>query len=284
MADRAIKVAVLEGDFAALSNLGLPLSVSLQLQEMGLKLSTALWTVRSTSSGFSVSLFWPNESVTVGRRKRRRRSTKAKTLGTNAANQYLEPTASPAESPKSSKSGTTPIEAHPALIRDKSPTPTPKQSTAESQSPIPDKSPSPASNQSTADSQSPASTDESGATSDGVDLTTCSNMDFEIRDGCPGVSYHDPENVAGWTPVVGRQRRELPDFVLRRFPPDHPMRKSHSRDQSDVSSSEDEELCIPAGANVHFNIYEGTPGLQIRTRCTSSWTPIASRTRSKSKV
>ena len=82
----------------------------------------------------------------------------------------MEPTASPAESPKSSKSGTTPIEAHPALIRDKSPTPTPKQSTAESQSPIPDKSPSPASNQSTADSQSPASTDESeaGATSDGV--------------------------------------------------------------------------------------------------------------------
>ena len=136
MADRAIKVAVLEGDFAALSNLGLPLSVSLQLQEMGLKLSTALWTVRSTSSGFSVSLFWPNESVTVGRRKRRRRRrAKAKTLGTlgtNAANQYLEPTASPAESPKSSKSGTTHIEAHPVLIRDKSPTPTPtpKQSSS----------------------------------------------------------------------------------------------------------------------------------------------------------
>ena len=114
----------------------------------------------------------------MGRRKRRRRRrAKAKTLGTlgtNAANQYLEPTASPAESPKSSKSGTTPIEAHPALIRDKSPTPIPKQSTAESQSPIPDKSPSPASNQSTADSQSPASTDESGATSDGVDLTSYS--------------------------------------------------------------------------------------------------------------
>ena len=35
MADRAIKVAVLEGDFAALSNLGLPISVSIQLQEMG---------------------------------------------------------------------------------------------------------------------------------------------------------------------------------------------------------------------------------------------------------
>jgi hypothetical protein len=87
-------VAVLEGEFAALRNLGLPLSVSLQLQEMGLKLSTALWTVRSTSSGFSVSLFWPNDTgVTVGRHKRRR--AKAKSLGTKAANQYLEPTVQP---------------------------------------------------------------------------------------------------------------------------------------------------------------------------------------------
>ena len=55
MADRAIKVSVLEGNFA-LRNLGLPLSVSIQLQEMGLRLPDALWTVRSSSSGFSVSL------------------------------------------------------------------------------------------------------------------------------------------------------------------------------------------------------------------------------------
>ena len=59
MADRAIKVSVLEGNFAALCNLGLPLSVSIQLQEMGLRLPDALWTVRSSSSGFSVSLFSP---------------------------------------------------------------------------------------------------------------------------------------------------------------------------------------------------------------------------------
>ena len=107
MADRAIKVAVLEDDFAALCNLGLPLSVSLQLQEMGLKLPTALWTVRSSSSGFSVSLFWPSKSDSVRRHKRRRRRAKAKSKSTNAANQCLEPTASPAESSKSSKSSTT---------------------------------------------------------------------------------------------------------------------------------------------------------------------------------
>ena len=236
----AIKVTVLEGEFAALGNLGLPLLVSLQLQEMGLKLSTALWT-EVIHFWVSVNLFWPNVSSTVRRHKRRR--AKAKSLGTNTANQYLEPTASTAESPKSSKSGTTPIDAHPALPRDKCPTPTPKQSTAESQSPAPDKSPSPASNQSTAESQPPASTDESAA-SGGIDLTTCSNVDLEIRDGCPGVSYHDPENVAGWTSVFGRRRkrRKLSDFVLHRFPPHHPLRIAHSCDQSDLSSSEDKEL------------------------------------------
>ena len=53
--------------------------------------------------------------------------------------------------------------------------------------------------------------------------------------------------------------------------------------QSDDSSSGDEELTIPTGANVQFSVNEGTPGLQIRTRYTSSWTPIASRTRSSVK-
>jgi len=49
----------------------------------------------------------------------------------------------------------------------------------------------------------------------------------------------------------------------------------------DDSSSGDEELTIPTGATVQFSVNEGTPGLQIRTRYTSSWTPIATRTRSK---
>ena len=57
MAGRAMKVAVLEGDFVALCNLGLPFSVSYQLQEKGLKLLDVLWTVKSSTSGFSVSLF-----------------------------------------------------------------------------------------------------------------------------------------------------------------------------------------------------------------------------------
>ena len=57
MAD-SIKVVVLENEFAALCRLGLPVSLSLQLQQSGLKLADALWTARSSGSGFSVSLYW----------------------------------------------------------------------------------------------------------------------------------------------------------------------------------------------------------------------------------
>ena len=42
MADKSIKVAVLEGDFAAICDLGFPFSLGLQLQSTGLKLSEAM--------------------------------------------------------------------------------------------------------------------------------------------------------------------------------------------------------------------------------------------------
>ena len=40
------KVVFLETEFAVLSRLGLPISLSLQLQQSGLKLADALWTAR----------------------------------------------------------------------------------------------------------------------------------------------------------------------------------------------------------------------------------------------
>ena len=57
-----------------------------------------------------------------------------------------------------------------------------------------------------------------------VDLTICSKVQFEMRDG------EDTENTAGWTPVIGRCRKkpQLPPYVLRRFPPDHPLRRNQS--------------------------------------------------------
>ena len=78
-------MTVLEGVSASLSALGLPLPVCLQLQLSGLKLSEAMWTAKSSSAGFSVSLFWPSLEQQVGgvvtaipKRKKRRRH-KAKT-------------------------------------------------------------------------------------------------------------------------------------------------------------------------------------------------------------
>ena len=52
-------MAVLEGDYADLCSLGLPLALSLQLQLLDLKLSGALWSAKASTSGFSVSLYWP---------------------------------------------------------------------------------------------------------------------------------------------------------------------------------------------------------------------------------
>ena len=47
--------------------------------------------------------------------------------------------------------------------------------------------------------------------SNNVDLT---KVQFQLRDGVSGVSYQDAENTAGWTPVIGRCRKEpqLPMF------------------------------------------------------------------------
>ena len=189
MSDRAIKVAVLGGDFAALNNLG-SLSHKFTASGDGSEAIYCSVDCEINSSGFSVSLM--KVSLWEGAKGELRLRPRYQVL------MLLVNTWSPLLTLLSlSKSGITPIDAHPALSSHKSPTP--KQSTAESESPAPDKSPSPASNQST----TAASTDESGAVCDGIDPTTCSNVDFEIRDGCPGVSYHHSENVPGWTPDGG---------------------------------------------------------------------------------
>ena len=46
-----MKVAVLEGDFAQLSAMGLPLAVAVQLQQSALRLKDALWTAKHSGSG-----------------------------------------------------------------------------------------------------------------------------------------------------------------------------------------------------------------------------------------
>ena len=84
MADKSIRVAVLEGDFAGLSAAHSHFN-SLQLQQSALKLPDAMWTAKSTAGGFSVSFFWPSVSSQtrcdkekIKKRRKRKRKTKAK--------------------------------------------------------------------------------------------------------------------------------------------------------------------------------------------------------------
>ena len=66
MANKPIKVVVLEGHFASLPALGFPLALSLQLQQSCLRLTDAMWTPKSTNDGFSVCLFWPAPDLKSG--------------------------------------------------------------------------------------------------------------------------------------------------------------------------------------------------------------------------
>ena len=83
--------------------------------------------------------------------------------------------------------------------------------------------------QSSGSSNSPASIDSSLSTSeseDGVDLTACPNVSFELRDGLAGVRLKTQI-----TPLVGHlwlaggknDLNYLLHFKLRRFPLNHPL-------------------------------------------------------------
>ena len=115
-----------------------------------------------------------------------------------------------------------------------------------------------------------------------VDLLSCTEVAYEKREDTHGVAYCDASNMYQWTPVVGKKRRRtpLPDYMLRRFPP-HRRQELQMISSDSESSDSDQPLDIPEKASVKFAVCDGKPGLQVRTRNTSNWTPIASRTRAK---
>ena len=71
-----------------------------------------------------------------------------------------------------------------------------------------------------------------------VDLASCSEIQYEVKDGINGVAYSLSEGDSGWTPVVGKKRR-VPDYIRCRFPPDHPI---HNSPESDSDSTPEEDL------------------------------------------
>ena len=272
MVDRAIKVAVLEGDFAAICDLGLPFSLSLQLQSFDLKLSEALWTAKSSSSGFSVNLYWPSGAVTEKvkpkRKKRRRKRPKA-----SITNTVTDVATSPASA--------SPFNGHSDIL-------TPNKAQSNEDANCDSKSLNTIASQPEAipaiQETSSASTTGSDPESE-VDLLLCDSISYEKRGVTHGVSYHNSaNNKHGWTPVVGRRKKKtpLPEHVLRRFPPQRRVELQSVSSDSE-SSGPDEPLLIPDSASVEFVVHNSQPGLHVKTRGTMNWTPIASRTRARLK-
>ena len=192
MADRSIKVAVLEGDFAGLSAAGFPLSLCVQLQRSALKLTDALWTAKSSAGGFSVSFFWPSVPSQLcydkQEKKKRRRKRKRKTMAKSSAQCEHASAKTTAEL---QPSPTTPTDAHlgpeSEAKQDNSQTSTSTQVNLEK----------------------------------GIDLNSCSNVRYDKRGTVHGVTYSIGDKE-GWTPVIGkRAKRSVPLHLLRLRAPPH---------------------------------------------------------------
>jgi hypothetical protein len=119
-----------------------------------------------------------------------------------------------------------------------------------------------------------------------VHLTKCAQIEYEVRNGEHGVSFHQTESSeAGWTPVVAKRRKKIPvpQYVRHRFPPDHPIHAVPDPDTDSGSDCDLDEMIPSEAASIHYKEIDGTPGLSLWTHKTRSWTPVAARTRSKLK-
>ena len=256
----------MESDFAGLSAAGFPLALSFQLQQNALRLSEAMWTAKSTNSGFSVSFFWPRgNSQQQSVKKRRRRKTKVRSklgdVNEQSGNKVNVATMTNSEG--------TPSNAHHVGPEQCSVTPV-----KESNDSISDTG-----------SNSQACTPQQDEQNKPPNLNLCSNVRYDKRGGVHGVTYCTEEGDEGWTPVKRRRvKRTVPLHLVRRRAPPHVkatlVSSSDSETDSDSSST---SLTIPDHATVNFSIVDGKPGLQVNTRNTRNWTPVAARTRAKLK-
>ena len=252
MADNGIRVAVLENSFAALKDLGVPFSVCLQLQQSDLKLAEAHWTARSTSSGFSVSFFWPVESYRSAKQQPRRKKRSRKPKKVNNIRSEVRGTEE--GSRKSVAEGSKVGKA--VLLND---------AHQDCSSPPPGV---PSLGTTQREQEEDSLTDEStDRVQKPVDLRSCVVVEYEKHGDVHGVKFRN-ETEEGWTPVVKRRRRQSKPCV---------------------SDSSDDELFIPEHATVKYHLSkDGTPGLHLRTKRTRGWTPImpspvAFRTRTRTR-
>ena len=114
--DSTITVLVVEGDYSALHKLGFPLPALAAMQAASVQLRQVCWDVKQSSTGISVSLFWPKASQTlfsstlkISKSKKHRIRRKRNKCATADVKELMPQPAKPvkpAEPP--------PINAHPA--------------------------------------------------------------------------------------------------------------------------------------------------------------------------
>ena len=262
-----IRIAVLEGLFCGLHEVGVPFSVSLHLQERKLTFEKAQWTMKHTDSGFSVSFFWPTtEPASAPRRSkvrkpRKRRNKKMPREGSAAFDG--PPTLKENTGERETRhNDDDPIDAHPCLTKA-----------------FPENAPADSLSVQGATSTPVLPTDlDSGPEAEGIDLMACKHVRFDVQSNTPGVCYQQgSDDEESWTPVVRRKRK---------------VRRSKQVAGSSPETSGDEQLDMMNARQVLYRVREGIPGLSIRRGCTLSsvsWTPIAPtpiamRTRARTKL
>ena len=281
-----IRVAVLEGQYACLVDQGVPFSVCLRLQQLGLELHQAQWTARNSLGGFSISFFWPSalekNQPTKKVKKVKKRRVKVKSPSTHISPHgpvsYLQATGSDSPKKLGVVSEGSPIDAH----HDKSTRPSPLLSSTGPPS-------SPTESPTTPPSELPArpppsetepltrSPSASTNTSPQVpNLSKCQDVRYESRNYMPGVSYKSVDGKDEWTPVIRRKRKTVKLF------------RNCSESES---SGSDSEVDVSCSRKVEYEKRDGIPGLNIYRRGPAIWTPIqaatkpaepiAARTRSK---
>ena len=255
--------------------------LSLQLQQSDLRLERAMWTAKSTRTGFSVSLFWPVNSATelkqTKKKRRRRNKRKAKAI--------INFNSKVALSAPGSCVSNVPINANPVESDAKVDTcdlsPECKPDSDHSVSPLQELGEDGPTIGIMSEESDISDQDEAVA----IDLNACSEIVYHHQDdGTHGVKYIC-DGKEGWTPIVGKRRKyKVPTRLLRlRAPPHVRATLPSSGSESDSDSGSDCSLHIPPGADVQYSVCRGKPGLKVTSTSISTWTPIASRTRSRLK-
>ena len=189
-----IRVAVLEGQYASLEDHGVPLSVCLQLQQLGVKLQETQWTARHSLGCFSISFFWPAlERNQPSKKQQKMRKSKVNKKSTVAKHFPIQCTNIQTKSPTTDaaktelRSSTSPTVAH---------QPIPSEAVAAPSSPTSPKSHLP-----------PVSTSPSCDSPQELNLLNCFDVTYENHEQGSGVNYKTREGKEERSPVVRKKRK-----------------------------------------------------------------------------